>query len=93
MRKPNNINDLKQCIKTADKKIMIFCVECDTWKQAAVLSHSRVLLKQKGEKIVKDIHLEVCVCSGCECDIEYLLSPANRRLLLENVAKQLVFKV
>lgn len=81
MIKPKNLENLTECVRINNDKLFIYCVECDKWTQVAMLVRSNVLLKQGGIRLVKDIDEEVFICSHCEVDIEYLLSPINKTFI------------
>lgn len=91
MRRPNNLDDYSKCVRERDGIIYVFCVECDDWYQARILSRSEIILRQLLRPHIIDYSLLTCVCGNEDClaEVDYLMSPHYKRKLLDNVLAHL----
>ncbi len=75
--RPRNEDDYRKHIKLAYDRALVFCVECDTWRQ--VILHARATIeitgKMMGHPQVTEIEPGAITlgCSGCDVSIEYLV--------------------
>jgi hypothetical protein len=86
MRKPKDINNLRQCVRRVRGDILwIFCVECDEWHQAAIQARCNVTFKQVTAPVIEDADQYTFACSACGCDIGYLLDDITRQWLVKKM--------
>lgn len=88
MRKPNNIDDYRQCVAIDQERTMIFCVECNAWHTIEMVVMARVKFTYHGISEVEfDRNTTKFYCHVCGADVEYLLE--GRR---DEVVEQLAYR-
>lgn len=88
MKRPDNIEDNKQCYKILASSSWAFCVQCDYWRKIILTGTAQVTFTSIGllkSYLEFDEDTAILRCGVCRTDIDYLFDEADKQIIINQL--------